>query len=154
MSMRTLSIKPYYATKILLGEKTIEVRSWQTPYRGDILIHASSGRKSGCISEHAICVAKLWKIEPLQKKHGKKACWPELTDYECYGQYAWHLKNLRLIKPFELKGKLNLWTYDGDVELAPEFGSQEKMEDWWRKYYEPLFYYSKRALKQMEQQGL
>ena len=36
MSMRTLSIKPYYATKILLGEKTIEVRSWQTPYRGDI----------------------------------------------------------------------------------------------------------------------
>lgn len=90
MSMRTLSIKPYYATKILLGEKTIEVRSWQTPYRGDILIYASSGRKSGCISEHAICVANLWKIDHLQIKHSKEACWPDLKEFECYGNKGLH----------------------------------------------------------------
>ena len=57
-----------------------------------------------------------------------------------------------MIKPFELKGKLNLWTYDGEVEMTPEFNSQDEADEWWKKNYEPLFYYSKRALKQIKKE--
>lgn len=39
--MRALSLTQPWATLIALGEKRIETRSWGTPYRGPILIHAA-----------------------------------------------------------------------------------------------------------------
>lgn len=38
---RVLSIKPPYAWAILIGRKKVENRSWNTPYRGTVFIHAS-----------------------------------------------------------------------------------------------------------------
>ena len=40
--MKALSVKPPYATQILMFMKTVECRSWKTDYRGDLLICASS----------------------------------------------------------------------------------------------------------------
>lgn len=39
--MKCLCIKQPWAQLILLGYKTVENRSWQTSYRGELLIHAS-----------------------------------------------------------------------------------------------------------------
>ena len=39
--MRTLAVRQPWATFIAEGTKTIEVRSWKTDYRGEILIVAS-----------------------------------------------------------------------------------------------------------------
>src|SRR3989338_5348964 len=39
--MKTLSIKQPYAELILQGKKTIELRKWNTNFRGEFLIHAS-----------------------------------------------------------------------------------------------------------------
>lgn len=41
--MRVLSIKQPWATLIVRGIKRYEARSWQTPFRGQIALHASSG---------------------------------------------------------------------------------------------------------------
>ena len=40
--MRVLSIKQPWADLIASGEKSIEVRSWTTPYRGPVLIAAGA----------------------------------------------------------------------------------------------------------------
>lgn len=39
IALPTLSIKQPWATLVVLGRKTIEIRRWSTPIRGPILIH-------------------------------------------------------------------------------------------------------------------
>lgn len=41
--MKVLTIKQPWATLIMQGNKRYEFRSWQTKYRGDLLIHAGKG---------------------------------------------------------------------------------------------------------------
>lgn len=41
--MKVLTIKQPWATLIIQGDKRFEFRSWQTKYRGDLLIHAGKG---------------------------------------------------------------------------------------------------------------
>ena len=42
--MKVISLLQPWATLCVLGFKKIETRSWNTKYRGDILIHASAGK--------------------------------------------------------------------------------------------------------------
>lgn len=42
--MKVITIKQPWATLIMQGYKRFEFRSWQTKYRGDLLIHAGKGR--------------------------------------------------------------------------------------------------------------
>lgn len=39
--MKALSLHPMYAAEIAVGDKPEEYRTWQTPYRGDLLICGS-----------------------------------------------------------------------------------------------------------------
>ena len=39
--MKALSLRQPYAHLIVIGEKTIELRSWNTKHRGEFLIHAA-----------------------------------------------------------------------------------------------------------------
>src|SRR5689334_13061968 len=48
--MKTLSLLQPWATLVVTGVKKIETRSWQTNYRGPLLIHASLGKKGGILS--------------------------------------------------------------------------------------------------------
>ena len=41
--MKVLTIKQPWATLIMQKDKRFEFRSWQTKYRGDLLIHAVKG---------------------------------------------------------------------------------------------------------------
>jgi len=43
--MKAISILQPWASLIVLGHKQIETRSWNTKYRGKILIHASQSKK-------------------------------------------------------------------------------------------------------------
>jgi activating signal cointegrator 1 len=43
--MKAISLLQPWATLVVMGVKTIETRSWQTPHRGELLIHASLGKK-------------------------------------------------------------------------------------------------------------
>lgn len=44
--MRTLTVKQPWASLIVMGIKDVENRTWTTPYRGRILIHAGKELRS------------------------------------------------------------------------------------------------------------
>lgn len=117
--MKALSIMPEYAMEILRGEKTVEYRSWQTKHRGDLLICASSRPKRGCIAGYALCVVNLAKIVKYAD--------------DCYD---WYLTDLRMIRPFKVKGKLHLYEVDDKlISYPPDTMTPTQV---YKRYYEPL----------------
>ncbi|MGV8119629.1 MAG: ASCH domain-containing protein [Candidatus Xenobiia bacterium LiM19] len=112
--MKALSVKDPWATAILNGEKTIELRSWPTQYRGDILICASSSPKTEN-SGKAICIVKLADCRPMQKADENAS----LCDFDEY-TYSWILENVRPIKPFPVKGKLKLYDVNIPQKRLPK----------------------------------
>jgi len=99
--MKALSIQNPYATDILNGDKPIEYRTWQTSYRGDLLIVSSKNPKyKGMLSGYALCVVTLAGIR-------------ESEEFE--GYYEWLIENVRPIEPFPVKGKLNLYNVDDSL---------------------------------------
>jgi activating signal cointegrator 1 len=46
--MKALSLLQPWASLVAIGAKQIETRSWSTPYRGPLLIHASKGFTPQC----------------------------------------------------------------------------------------------------------
>ncbi len=45
--MKALSFHQPRAEQIVCGEKTVDIRTWQTAYRGPLVVHASSERRDG-----------------------------------------------------------------------------------------------------------
>lgn len=109
--MKAISVKQPWAGAILQGLKPLEIRSWQTAYRGDLLICASAKPDENfdlsgenLILGHALCIVELYDITDFLPEQAKDAC----IDY-FPGAFAWHLRNVREIKPFPVKGKLGLY---------------------------------------------
>lgn len=96
--MKALSVMPYPADRIASGEKVEEYRTWKSDYRGDLLICASS-RNEGpdLVRGHAICVVELYDIT----QRGAR-------------DYVWHIRNVRFIDPFPVKGNLHLYDVEDD----------------------------------------
>ena len=111
--MKALTLHPYYAGLIFSGKKTVELRTWRTDYRGDILITSSAKKYSGTIPGHALCIAELYDICEMSKDLCQDAGvdWSEIKP--AFDLYAWKLRNIRIIEPIPVKGKLSLWNYDG-----------------------------------------
>jgi hypothetical protein len=102
--MRALSVRQPWAELILLGHKTIEVRSRRTHLRERVFIYAPKNRiepaeEARITQEYGIDVDGLprgvlvgtVKIEgcmPLKQDESPAACF-EIT--ETHGFYAWHL---------------------------------------------------------------
>lgn len=123
--MKALSIKPQWAHLILIDEKDVEYRTWQTKYRGDLLICSSQApKKKGTIAGHALCVVNLYDIT-----------YDELEDI-----YEWHITDVRPIKPFPVKGKLNIYNIDDSlIEYLPnEDLPDEEAQEIYEKFFEPL----------------
>lgn len=139
--MKAISIRQPYAHLILSGEKTIECRSWQTDYRGDLLICASANPKiKNTIPGHALCIVRLDDIEPFKKEHLDAACIDEMPEGKAF---AWHLTDFRLIKPFPVKGKLNFFNVDDDlieVVAGDDDMTDEEADAVVIKYIVPLLY--------------
>ncbi len=161
--MRCLTIKPQWAMLIWGRQKTVEIRTWSTAYRGDILITSSSNRVRDCISGHALCVARLVDIVPFREEHLVPSCMMSEERYKRASatarefavastavqsgkSFAWILEDIRPIKPFPVKGKLNLWSGDFDDQIEflpryPEDGVSEDVENtWFDQFIAPLIY--------------
>ena len=126
--MKVLTIKQPWATLIMQGDKRFEFRSWQTKYRGDLLIHAGKGidkeaikRLSKYISEDLLagqilgkvtlvdCVKMSPEFKAMLLKENKDI----YTDSSFKENYGWQLENVEVFdEPIEAKGKLSLWEYD------------------------------------------
>jgi len=134
-TVKALSLLPEWAASICDGLKTVEWRTWKTDYRGELLICASSRKLKGLISGYALCMVNLVDVVPFTKKHLNGALMDEMPEP---AGYAWIIDNVRLIKPFPYKGKLNLYDVDASlVEVLSPVNTKEADEEY-RKYYKPL----------------
>ena len=143
--MKSLSLNPYWADLVLFGEKTIECRTWQTDYRGDLLICSSNTPKiEGTIAGHALIVCRLADIVPFTSEHFEEACFDE-EDIEYFNKsskrsYAWILTDFRDIIPFPVKGRLKLFdTDDSLIKYIPTNLTDQELDDIVQRYFVPLF---------------
>jgi CRISPR/Cas system CMR-associated protein Cmr5 small subunit len=118
--MKTLSFKQPFAELILQGRKKIELRKWNTSFKGKFLIHASkhpdiiSMKKFGfkelpcgfIVGKAELVDVKEYKSEEEHEKdknlHLANSCW---------GNFGFILKNVKRIKPIPAKGKLGFWDF-------------------------------------------
>lgn len=119
--MKALSVKQPLAVLLCEGIKTIEVRSWKTDYRGDLLICASAAPKNvfwadpvdkvnrllpaGCI----LGVVELVDIRPMVKADDEASVWNYVP-----GAYAWVTRPKRWTRPDKITGRLSLFDVPDD----------------------------------------
>jgi hypothetical protein len=118
-TIRALSIRQPWAHAILHLGKDVENRSWPTPYRGSILVHASAHLESHALEQLSQYVDQPPSEETLRELptgcmvgvvdlvdiiEGSKSKWAEP------GQWHWILQNPKPIEPIECNGRLRLWT--------------------------------------------
>lgn len=128
---KTLSIKNPWAMLIARGYKDIENRSWQTKYRGKILIHASQKPETKVLFTGTCFNPAQWNsldvAEQYRQQEGKfinAAIIGEVDVVGCIkdspsvwavpGEWHWQLKNPVLYKNpiLNVKGSLFLWDFD------------------------------------------
>ena len=144
--MKAISIKNPWAYDILCGYKNFEYRTWQTKHRGDLLICSSANPKiKGMISGHALIVCNLSDITRVTRSNFLKLELDEPPE-DSEKIFAWHLTNFRMIKPFKVKGKLNLFEIDDKLikYIDEKSMSDKEVEDIIKQYFEPLFYTGKK----------
>jgi predicted transcriptional regulator len=119
--MKALSLKQPYAELILQGKKTIELRKWNTHFRGTFFIHASRIPDREAMKKFKFSDLPLGSIVGQatlkEVKHYKTS---EEHDQdkdkhlasEQWGSYGFMLENVKRIPLIPCKGKLNFFTVD------------------------------------------
>lgn len=133
--MKTLSIRQPWASLIVKGFKDVENRSWRTPIRGEIAIHASASKTEydwedavitmSMIQTITFSEAQKWLIESIGEfdklPRGRILGTVEIIDCKRERTSPWHfeenwgfyLQNPKEIKePIPAKGKLGFWDFD------------------------------------------
>jgi len=119
--MKVLSLKQPFAELVVSGKKTIELRNWNTKFRGKFLIHASKTPDSkamkkfgfnnlptgAIIGEAELENVKKYKNNLDHKKDRNK----HLAD-SSWGKYGFVLKDAKRIEPIRAKGKLGFWDFN------------------------------------------
>jgi hypothetical protein len=124
--LKTLAIRQPWISLIAEGDKTIEVRSWRTDYRGPLLLVASGKPLVVPIEEEGVdyvlpagiqvCIADLIDVRPLRNSELVAACLDDVPGFEVAGLYGWHLVNVRQVEPTPHKGRLRLYdTPDNEI---------------------------------------
>jgi activating signal cointegrator 1 len=143
--MKVLSLLQPWATLVVLGAKKYEVRSWQTDYRGPLLIHASAKiptrRERAFFSQadyfktfiedtdylpYGALIGRVevttifetgWLLQHLELD--PQAAWQQELAFDDYtpNRFAWKLEQPRKLKYIlPVKGRLGLWEYNGLIE--------------------------------------
>jgi hypothetical protein len=128
--MKAMSVQQPFAFEIFSGQKTIEVRNWDTLHRGDLLI-CSSGKPAfsrvdmeemeeeyGCtfLYGHALCLVRVADVRRRKRGDEEKALLDEI-DPEAY---CWVLEDVRPVLPFPVKGQQGLFEVDENlITLSP-----------------------------------
>ncbi|MDA3836761.1 MAG: ASCH domain-containing protein [Nanoarchaeota archaeon] len=118
--MKVLSLKQPFAELVVSGRKKIELRNWNTKFRGKFLVHASLTvdkkvmKKFGFINlprgkiigEAEVVDVKKYESEEAQGRDSDK----HLAD-SSWGKYGFVLKGSKRRKEVAAKGKLGFWNY-------------------------------------------
>lgn len=118
--MKALSLKQPWAELVVSGKKTLEVRKWNTKFRGEFLVHASKNTNkesekefgfkdlpTGCIVGKAtlVDVKKYQSEQEFEKdagKHFAKGWWNPKA-------HGFILANAQRVNPKKIKGQLNFF---------------------------------------------
>lgn len=120
--MKTLSLKQPFAELVVSGKKTIELRKWNTKFRGEFLVHASKVPDWEAMAKHGFkelptgfIVGKV-KLVEVKKYNSKKE---NLIDKKKHladsgwGDYGFVLEDAeRFEKPIPAKGMLGFWEFE------------------------------------------
>jgi hypothetical protein len=120
--MKVLSLKQPFAELVISGRKTIELRKWNTKFRGEFLIHASKNPDKSAMKKFGfvdlpcgfiVGKAKLVDVKnyKTQEEH-KKDKDKHLADVD-WGSYGFVLEDAtRLDSIISANGKLGFWEYE------------------------------------------
>ena len=122
--MKALSLKQPFAELILQGRKKIELRKWNTKFRGEFLIHASKNTDKKAMERfgfkelplgHIVGKATLIEVKKYndESEHNKDQNLHLASSY--WGDYGFVLKNAERIKEIPCKGKLGFWNFDSKL---------------------------------------
>jgi hypothetical protein len=122
-----LSVRQPWADLIVIGRKTIEVRSWLTEYRGKVWLHAA--KKGDPELERAFKVEapargaflgsfRLSAVVPLDSTRWE--LWRPrhlIPGHYHPGHFAWIIENpIRFPEPISAPGMLNLFRPDAELQ--------------------------------------
>ncbi len=120
--MKALSLKQPFAELVVSGRKTIELRKWNTKFRGEFLIHASKNPDESAMKrfgfENLACGFIVGKAKLVDVRHYKNAE-EHAKDKEFHladierGDYGFVLENAQRVKEIPCKGTLNFWEFKG-----------------------------------------
>jgi ASCH domain len=121
--MRCLSVQQPWAYAIVHADKRIENRTWGTPYRGHLLIHAGKSKERreefdvspvrfddldfGCI----VGVCTLTNCVPAAQVRGEPFA---------EGPWCWLLDDVQALKPAPCKGQLGIFAAPDNMILCPK----------------------------------
>lgn len=149
--MKSLSLTQPWASLVTIGAKAIETRSWSTPHRGLIAIHAAKtfpgwAREFAAFNEHCQAALKRVGVTRLEDLPlGAIIAVAELTDcvrFDRFGRFADALSEQerafgdftpgrygfvlmdvrRLPEPIPARGALGLW--DVPAEIAAQLDTR------------------------------
>ncbi len=124
--MKALSLKQPWAELILRGRKKIEIRKWNTKFRGDFLIHASKNpdkdamNSFGFLESDLPCGFIVGKARLVDvKKYQNTEEFNKDKDLhlasEEWGNFGFILENVKRIDKLPARGKLGFWDYCGEA---------------------------------------
>jgi len=131
-----LSVRQPWASLIVLGLKTIEIRSWSTDYRGCLFIHASKTLDDRAMKrfqiENPSVGALIGTVELIRVERFTESTWEELADEHLEigplspSLYAWHMANPKpFAKPVPYRGDRGLFP----ITIDDAFGPFEKRSE-------------------------
>jgi hypothetical protein len=151
--MRCLSISQPYADLIINGQKTIELRTWNTKFRGEFLVHApikvnkqackrlrideGNLRKGVIVGKAELYNVKTYKSqEELKSDYTKHFAGREYLNH----RYGFLLKNPQPLRiPIPYKGSLGFFEAKlhvaiSDNEIKSELFDEEQRYQWIGKH--------------------
>ena len=117
--MKTISIQQPWASLLAEGTNTIEIRSGNNNYRGDILIRASrnafpwigdNGKKIKLPTECLFFVGELIDVRPMEQKDAVEA----MREFNII-KYSWLIKRKYFVENIPCAGRLTLYDTPDDL---------------------------------------
>ena len=119
-TMKALTLRPQWAWFVVNDYKDIENRSWRTPVRGRVWIHASSSRVTRAEYAEFVAICRKRRIKKFPKREGFQIggivgsveivdCVDRSRSFWFGGEYGFVLKNARKTRFKPMKGKLGFF---------------------------------------------
>lgn len=121
--MKALSVKQPWASLIATGQKTIELRSWPTTYRGPLVIVASASPDGEALARfrlgHVPCGVTVAVVDVVDVRPAHASDEASALDVPAPRDFAWCLSNPRPLPLARIRGRLGLYEVDDAVAGSP-----------------------------------